>query len=194
MLPSVTSYYTLVNFIMSSCAYRVTLYATCVVSRHSKLAYTKIMTKQDGSRQRAGFSWRFELGLAQQFDADGCCWFDKSNRELGLLFHVSKKTITNWRKNDIFPGVETCVRICDLLAISIEWLLTGYGQPDRAPQLPIDKQWLNEMYDTMNSEDKTRVLNDMFQGYNNTDVKTVNNTKHQRVLQLVASTRDQTST
>jgi len=146
------------------------------------------MSNNNGRRERAGFSWRFETSLANMFDDDGISWFYKTNRELGGIFGVSKKTITNWRKNDTFPGVEMCINICEILQISIEWFLTGYGKPDRAVQYSIDQQWLNEMYNLMTTKQKTQALNNMFQGYDN-KLKIIND-KHQRALKLVANTKD----
>lgn len=162
-----------------------------------KLAYTTTMKRQDSSRERAGFSWRFEIGLAQRFDKNGISYFDKSNRELGAIFNVSKKTITNWRKNDVFPGVEQTILICNELIISVEWLLTGYGQPERAPKPSIDTQWLVELYENMSGDEKMAILNAAF--LNNINMLANPSTQqkksnHQKVLKLVANARDQTKT
>ncbi|WP_459206070.1 helix-turn-helix domain-containing protein [Pseudomonas sp. MLB6B] len=56
----------------------------------------------------------------------------ESDAQLSKALHISPQTLSSWKVRDSIPYA-FCVKIARIYACSLDWLLLGEGEPQRAP-------------------------------------------------------------
>lgn len=83
---------------------------------------------------------------------------------------VSEASMRKYLKTDTVPGIDSVAMIAACTGRSLTWLITGEGEPftDNAKQKRFSeeeiKKWWTLIFDTLNTEDKSRVIMAFQQG------------------------------
>lgn len=57
-----------------------------------------------------------------------------TGKELGALLGLKKSPLTDWKNGKANPTLEQFGKMCEIFAISAEWLLTGKESKDLTPE------------------------------------------------------------
>ena len=77
-----------------------------------------------------------------------------SGKELGNLLGLKKSPLTDWKNGKSHPTLEQFKKMCEIFAISAEWLLTG----KEAAELSPEEQLLIEYYRNSSSTGRRSTL------------------------------------
>ncbi len=152
-------------------------------------AYNKGMSLSMTKKKLPGFSRRFEMALSVNessglINANEKSYFDKPGRELGDIFGVTKKTISNWRKLDVAPSGIKCIEICEKLNVEFRWLFTGLGEM-RNTDKSLGKLFLNQVYDGVDNDAKAAIISAAVDIANAASSVKISVKETQHVLQFV---------
>lgn len=70
----------------------------------------------------------------------------ETDAALANFLSVPRGTVASWRRRDTVP-VEYLMKVCDLCAVTVDWLLTGQGDKTRARSDQIDLDILAIAYE-----------------------------------------------
>lgn len=77
-----------------------------------------------------------------------------TGKELGILLGLKKSPLTDWKNGKSNPTLEQFGKMCEIFAISPEWLLTGKEYAELSPE----EQLLIEYYRKSNCTGKRSTL------------------------------------
>ena len=79
---------------------------------------------------------------------------DITGKELGNLLGLKKSPLTDWKNGKSNPTLEQFSKMCEIFAISPEWLLTG----KEAAELSPEEQEIVDCYRATNDQGKRTIL------------------------------------
>lgn len=78
-----------------------------------------------------------------------------SGKELGALLGLKKSPLTDWKNAKSSPTLNQVVQMCDIFAVSADYLLTG---KDWKPTLPPDDSALLELFHELPPDKQAQFL------------------------------------
>lgn len=78
-----------------------------------------------------------------------------TGKELGIKLGLKKSPLTDWKNKKSSPTLEQFVKMCEIFAVSPEYLLTG----KEAAELTPEEQQLVDLYRRSNVTGKKLILN-----------------------------------
>lgn len=77
-----------------------------------------------------------------------------SGKELGNMLGLKKSPLTDWKNGKSNPTLEQFGKMCEIFAISAEWLLTG----KEAAELSPEEQKLVDLYRVADTRGKRNIM------------------------------------
>jgi len=94
---------------------------------------------------------------------------------LSEILRVNQDTITNYVKEKSFPKADMLLSICDILDISIDWLIKGDDNSNNIKQLTDEEKYIIKIFRELDSRDQD-------------DIKLNMKVKHKLMLDRKANT------
>lgn len=77
-----------------------------------------------------------------------------TGKELGIQLGLKKSPLTDWKNGKSKPTLEQFVKICEIFAVSPEYLITGKEPGDLTPE----EQKLVDLYRTADARGKRSIM------------------------------------
>lgn len=74
--------------------------------------------------------------------------------KLGQLLGLKKSPLTDWKNEKSIPTTEQIIKLCDIFAVSADYLLFGNNK-----HLSADEQTLISQFQCLSDDDKKEILN-----------------------------------
>jgi len=80
-----------------------------------------------------------------------------TQKELSEILRVNQDTITNYVKEKSLPKADMLLNICDLLDISIDWLIKGDDNSNNIRHLTDEEKYLIKIFRELDSRDQEEI-------------------------------------
>lgn len=138
----------------------------------------------DKTKERAAFTRRFKQALILRNHEK------KSLGELKEIFGVSRTLIHQWQNKGGVPSIYSAKILSDVLSISYEWLLTGFGDIEGFQMQTPDEIALIEKYRNLTKQGRRKIMITAFTECNDHEIKPSTDTERlsakQSALKLVS--------